>query len=174
MLQNTIKILLVDDDVAAVDTLAEELSGQGYTVETAYKGAHALDHVRGDVPPDVVVLAMSMPEMDGFTILRAIKTVRQHTQVIMLSDDAPDFVIDIGENLQSKAMRMGAMAILKRPIEAEDIVSIMGISSSQHMESTLVAASLAEGGAFTEADDVLSEADALAEVERRLKLEAVM
>ena len=64
-------ILLVDDDVAATDSLTEILTGEGYTVTTAKNGKEALKHLRGAQLPRLIILDLFMPEMDGWEFRRA-------------------------------------------------------------------------------------------------------
>ena len=63
-------ILVVDDDVAATDSLTEILSGEGYTVATAKNGREALQHLRGAPLPKLIILDLFMPEMDGWEFRR--------------------------------------------------------------------------------------------------------
>jgi len=63
-------ILVVDDDVAATDSLTEILTGEGYTVTTAKNGKEALKHLRGASLPRLIILDLFMPEMDGWEFRR--------------------------------------------------------------------------------------------------------
>jgi CheY-like chemotaxis protein/DNA-binding CsgD family transcriptional regulator len=66
------RVLVVDDDDAVRETVCLSLSHSGYTVERAPNGETALDHVRED-PPDVVLLDVMMPGMNGWQVLRSLK-----------------------------------------------------------------------------------------------------
>ena len=63
-------ILIVDDDVAATDSLTEILTGEGYTVATAKNGREALTHLRRTPLPRLIILDLFMPEMDGWEFRR--------------------------------------------------------------------------------------------------------
>ena len=63
-------ILIVDDDAAAVDSLAEILTDAGYQVSSATNGKEALVYLRGAPPPRVIILDLFMPEMDGWEFRR--------------------------------------------------------------------------------------------------------
>ena len=65
MSRSEIKILLVDDEVQFVDTLAERLGMRGFTAQVAYSGDEALRLVGQGTPPDVMVLDLRMPDMNG-------------------------------------------------------------------------------------------------------------
>lgn len=66
-------ILVVDDEPAIVETIAELLSWEGHTVVTANDGAQALDELRKGNHIDVVVLDFMMPVKDGIQTLREIR-----------------------------------------------------------------------------------------------------
>ena len=66
------RILVVDDDAMIVDVLTRFLKREGYEVETAQNGVEALEKV-ADEPPDLILLDVTMPELDGFTVCRRLK-----------------------------------------------------------------------------------------------------
>lgn len=63
-------ILVVDDDVAATDSLIDILTTEGYTVSAAKNGKEALKHLRGAPLPRLIILDLFMPEMDGWEFRR--------------------------------------------------------------------------------------------------------
>ncbi|HJZ46935.1 MAG TPA: HD domain-containing phosphohydrolase [Roseiflexaceae bacterium] len=66
------KILVVDDEPSIVDVLTRFLSREGYSVVTASNGREALERVRQE-PPDLILLDVTMPELDGFAVCQRIK-----------------------------------------------------------------------------------------------------
>ena len=66
------KILVVDDEVSLLETLDYNLKKQGYEVETASDGPTALALARS-IHPDLVVLDLMLPGMDGFEVCREIR-----------------------------------------------------------------------------------------------------
>jgi DNA-binding response OmpR family regulator len=68
----TEKILLVDDEPALLETLAFNLRNAGYRVVTAADGAAALDQARAEAP-DLVILDLMLPELDGLTVCRSLR-----------------------------------------------------------------------------------------------------
>ena len=62
--------MIVDDDAAAVDSLAQILTDEGYQVSSATNGKEALVYLRGAPPPRVIILDLFMPEMDGWEFRR--------------------------------------------------------------------------------------------------------
>ena len=63
-------ILVVDDDPASIESLAEILSGEGYAIATAKNGKDALQQLRGAALPKLIILDLFMPEMDGWEFRR--------------------------------------------------------------------------------------------------------
>jgi len=79
-----LKILLVDDEIDFVSTLAERLELRGVQARTAPDGRTALEMIRAE-PPHVVVLDIIMPEMDGLQVLKEIKRIAPRVEVILLT-----------------------------------------------------------------------------------------
>lgn len=67
-------VLVVDDEVAIVELLAELLSDEGYQVQTAYDGRSALSMLRTGLKPGVVITDVMMPGLDGWGLYRALRT----------------------------------------------------------------------------------------------------
>ena len=87
------RILLVDDEDSIHLLYGEELRDEGYEVVSAKSGAEALG-LLPDVEPDLVILDINMPGMDGLEVLRRIKEQRSGLPVI-LSSAYPEFKQDI-------------------------------------------------------------------------------
>ena len=68
----TARILVVDDDPHVREVLRRMLTRDGYSVSTASDGVAALDAIASQ-PPDLVILDITMPRMDGFSVCRTIK-----------------------------------------------------------------------------------------------------
>lgn len=77
------QILVVDDDPLITDVLARFLSREGYRVTIAGNGLDALEKVAQD-QPDLILLDVTMPEMDGFTVCRRLKD-DEHTALIPIT-----------------------------------------------------------------------------------------
>jgi DNA-binding response OmpR family regulator len=108
------KLLLVDDEVEFVSTLAERLSMRGIEARTANNGDEALRLVKED-PPQVVILDLMMPGMSGLEALQRIKSVSPAIQVILLTG--------IGSTTDgTKGINMGAFDYLVKPIQIEELM----------------------------------------------------
>jgi two-component system, OmpR family, response regulator MprA len=80
----TARILLADDDRAIRDSLRRALELEGYQVVTAADGAQALDLIRSE-QPDVALLDVMMPHVDGLTVCRVLRSERDRLPVLMLT-----------------------------------------------------------------------------------------
>ena len=154
MSKEEIKILLVDDEKQFVDTLAERLAMRGFSARVAYDGPQALKAVED--PTDVIVLDLRMPGMDGFEVLRSVKKSNPQVQVIILTGHG-------GDAEEQTAYRMGAYNFLKKPMDIDELLNSIRMAYRDKVENAMVAVSLAEGGDFDSAQDVLNEKDRLAE-----------
>lgn len=154
MSKEEIKILLVDDEKQFVDTLAERLAMRGFSARVAYDGPQALKAVED--PTDVIVLDLRMPGMDGFEVLRSVKKSNPQVQVIILTGHG-------GDAEEQTDYRMGAYNFLKKPMDIDELLNSIRMAYRDKVENAMVAVSLAEGGDFDSAQDVLNEKDLLAE-----------
>ena len=82
-------VLVVDDSVDTVDSLAELLSLYGHRVTVALNGEEALERVATEVP-DVVLLDMGLPRMDGPTLIKEVRQKQPSLKVIFISGYAED------------------------------------------------------------------------------------
>lgn len=105
------KILIVDDEPFNVDYLEQELEELDYETIAAINGQEALDKVHSEFP-DLILLDIMMPIMDGFTVLSHLKA-KPYTR------DIPVIVISASNDLQSvvKGIQMGAEDYLSKPFE---------------------------------------------------------
>ena len=102
------KLALVDDDQQFVQYLDTLLKTRGYDVQPFTSGSDLLQAMHTDTPPDVVLLDVSMPGMDGLETLKAVRVAHPNVQVIMWSGrNAPATIVD--------AMRQGAADYVVKP-----------------------------------------------------------
>jgi two-component system response regulator MprA len=81
---NSATILVVDDDRAIRESLDRALALEGYRVVAATDGAQALELV-AEQQPDVIVLDLMMPNVDGLTVCRRLRARRDRTPILMLT-----------------------------------------------------------------------------------------
>ncbi|TYK45045.1 response regulator transcription factor [Actinomadura decatromicini] len=109
------RILIVDDEPAVRESLARSLEFEGYRVDAAADGADALDRVERD-RPDLVVLDVLMPRMDGLTACRRLRALGATMPVLMLT--ARDMVGDRVTGLDA-----GADDYLAKPFELDELLA---------------------------------------------------
>ncbi len=116
------RILVVDDEPGIVDIARTNLEGYGYFVIAAYDGHEALKQVRDEMP-DLVILDILMPEMDGWDVLEQMEADPELAgiPVIMLTARASDE--DVLRGLES-----GAVEYMTKPFYPQDLVAAVKIN----------------------------------------------
>jgi len=112
---NDMKILLVDDEHEFVSTLAERLILREMDVTVATDGEMALGIIDND-PPDVVVLDVMMPGLNGLEVLERIKTTHPDIQVILLTARGAT-----KDGIQGA--KLGAFDYLIKPIDIDELIT---------------------------------------------------
>lgn len=107
------RILVVDDDPAALSCYSRLLRRAGHEVETAPGGETALLRLESG-PFDVVILDFRMPGMDGTEFLRRLRCSGRAPEVIMVS-------AFLSDQVRESAARMGVRRILEKPVDVEKL-----------------------------------------------------
>ena len=112
------KILLVDDEPGMLRYIRTLLEVDDYKVETASTGEEALQHVEKGMLPDLVLLDVLMPGIDGLETLEQLRRMKPGLQVVMLScvNDARKVV---------QAMRLGAHDYLTKPFQKAELDAVI-------------------------------------------------
>jgi CheY-like chemotaxis protein len=111
------KVLLVDDEKEFVHTLSERLTTRNLESAIAYDGEQALAMVEKDAP-EVMVLDLKMPGIDGLEVLRRVKRQSPATEVIILTGHG-------SEAEESLAEELGAFAYLHKPVDIDLLAKTM-------------------------------------------------
>ncbi|HVZ32223.1 MAG TPA: response regulator [Polyangiaceae bacterium] len=111
-------ILVVEDDLDLREALAELLEGRGFRVNTATNGADALQRLQSmDAPPDVILLDLMMPVMDGYGFLDA-----RRLEPMLAS--IPVIVVTAAHALDRA--RLGALTpVLPKPIQVPQLMTAL-------------------------------------------------
>ncbi|MEY9876075.1 two-component system response regulator MprA [Streptacidiphilus sp. MAP12-33] len=109
------RVLVVDDEPALRDALESSLAFEGYEVLTASDGLEALDAVAAE-QPDLVLLDIMMPRMDGLTAVRRLRSRGDTVPVLMLT--ARDAVGD-----RVTGLDVGADDYLAKPFELDELLA---------------------------------------------------
>ncbi len=108
-------LLVVDDEDVLAELLGAALRHQGWQVRTASNGWEALDAAR-DFDPDVVVLDIQMPGLDGMETLERLRKTRPHLPVLFLT--ARDAVAD-----RVAGLRAGADDYVTKPFDLDEVIA---------------------------------------------------
>ncbi|MEJ2199563.1 MAG: sigma-54 dependent transcriptional regulator [Desulfuromonadaceae bacterium] len=111
------KILVVDDEPLICWSLEKYLKKHGYEVSTAADGEEALKQVKED-PPDLILLDIQLPGIDGLAVLERVKAAEEDIVVIMVT------ALEVVETAV-KAMRMGAYDYLNKPFNLDELVIVV-------------------------------------------------
>lgn len=123
-------VLLVDDEEELVNALAERLQLRGLNTEIALNGEQALQIVQDRVP-DVMVLDLRMPGIDGLEVLRRIKKAHHQIEVIVLTGHG-------SEKDREIALRLGAFEYLQKPVDIGDLVQTLMRAYQHKVDQTAV------------------------------------
>jgi len=117
---NEPRLMLVDDEAAFIEAISKRLKKRNFNVEMANSGIEALEKLNeGSFDPEVVILDVKMPGMDGIETLEEIKRKYPLIEVIMLTGHATvPSAID--------GMKKGAYDYLMKPCDMEVLVTKVG------------------------------------------------
>lgn len=109
-------VLVVEDSVTQREMIEDLLKGSGLTVKTAGDGVEALEQIQGSCP-DIVVMDIVMPRMNGYELCRRIKTdpKTERIPVVMCSSKDEEFDRYWG-------MKQGADAYIAKPFQPQELV----------------------------------------------------
>lgn len=110
-------VLVVDDEPFNVDVLQQELEELGYQTITASNGQEALEQIKKH-QPDLILLDLMMPVLDGFAVLKEIKddnSLRDIPVIIVSAEHDSKSVV--------KGIKQGADDYITKPIDAEHLKS---------------------------------------------------
>jgi CheY-like chemotaxis protein len=108
-------VLVVDDDAEIRQALAELLQDEEYSVLLAANGKEALDLIARGLKPDVILLDVMMPVMDGWHFLSA--RLRDPDLV-----EVPIIIISAGQEAEREARKVGVFEVAKKPLHVDDLI----------------------------------------------------
>ena len=115
--ENKIKLLLVDDEVKFLESIAKRLELKNFDVTTATNGQEAIASAKEGLF-DVAVVDFKMPGMDGAQVLKTLKESHKYLEIIMLTGHA---TIDSAV----ECTKMGAFKYLEKPYDFEKLVEVI-------------------------------------------------
>jgi two-component system sensor histidine kinase/response regulator len=108
-------ILIVDDLADNLFMLKTFLELQGYSVDTAERGASALEQAQ-DTLPDLILLDVMMPEMDGYEVTRAIRRHRDLQEIPVI------LITAYTDTCRIKGLAAGATDFVRKPIDLDELL----------------------------------------------------
>ncbi len=111
------RILVVDDDNAIIRQIEAMLADGDYIVETARDGVEAIERVRAD-PPDLMLLDVMMPKMNGLEVCRIVKSLSSESFV-------PIILLTVKSDIESKVtgLKLGADDYLAKPFNPLELLA---------------------------------------------------
>ena len=113
-------ILVVDDEPDYASIVQGHLTKAGYQVDVVYSGVEALDRIKKN-PPDLVVLDVMMPEMDGYEVCSELKGNRETADIPVIMLTAVASQVPSTRYSHYDAMSLEAEDYLPKPASADDI-----------------------------------------------------
>ncbi len=113
-------VLAVDDDPAILRTLSINLRARDYDVETAADGRSALQIV-DERMPDVVLLDLGLPDMDGISVLKQLRSFTQVPVIVVSARSEPDDKVE--------ALDLGADDFITKPFSIEELLARVRVST---------------------------------------------
>ena len=132
-MQNKDKVLIVDDEQAIVELMGLYLRSE-YDVISAYNGQEALERIKAD-KPDIVLLDVMMPDMNGYEVCRRLKTSveTQFLPVIMVTALS-------GKDDRIKGIEVGADEFLGKPVNRLELVTrVRSLLRIKHLQDKILA-----------------------------------
>ena len=125
-------ILVVDDSATNLQVVVRTLYGSGHRILVARDGATALE-IAQRASPDLVLLDIMMPVMDGFEVCRALKAKPETRDAAVIFMSARGELSD-----KVSGLELGAVDYITKPIQAEEVMArVAAHLSRQHLERAL-------------------------------------
>ena len=118
----TKRILVIEDDTSIRDLLSEILESEGYIVTSAVNGLEGLKCLQSDVIPDLILIDLMMPVMDGYSF-------RTEQLKNPIWSKIPTVVMSAEANAKDKMKNFSITAFLSKPVELETILKTVAIFS---------------------------------------------
>jgi DNA-binding NtrC family response regulator len=121
-----IRVLIVDDERDFVEMLSLRLADDGHKVRTAYDAEEGLAAI-AETEPDVVVLDIRMPGMDGITALRTIRARHPIVEVVLLTGHG-------SVDTAVQGLKLGAYDYLQKPTRYAELLNILEAAYTRKMD----------------------------------------
>ena len=114
--KNPFTILIIEDDLFMLDALRTILEDEGYKIHTAENGLVAVDILEKGAHPDLILLDMIMPKMNGWEFAEAYQKFEKRCPIVVITGAA---------DVVQRAKDVGAQDWLAKPYEIDDIFKMV-------------------------------------------------
>jgi two-component system nitrogen regulation response regulator NtrX len=155
------RILVVDDEKSILETLSGILEDEGYEVITASSGEKALT-LFSETSPDIILLDVWMPGLDGIDTLKKIRKINKQVSVIMISGHSN---IDTAVN----AIKLGAYDFLEKPLSLDKVLILVDRAlEKQNLEQENIALRTT----ISEKSEIIGENHRIVSLKDKIKMAA--
>ena len=112
-------VMVVDDDAILTKSIEHMLSQRGFIVSTANSGNEALTLLKGGLDPDIILLDVNMPNMDGYQTFEAIERIKFFPIIFVTGQDDSESEL--------KGLTMGAVDFVTKPFMIDILVARINI-----------------------------------------------
>ncbi|MDP2913002.1 MAG: response regulator [Candidatus Omnitrophota bacterium] len=105
------RIVAVDDEVEFIDMLRDYFGLRGYDIEVALRGAKGIEIIK-EKKPDIVLMDLKMPGIDGDEVLKLLKSMEPSPKVIFIT------AYDDGGKTKARLLKMGAYTCFDKPLSS--------------------------------------------------------
>lgn len=130
-------VLVVDDDTVLTSSIEYMLKSRGFCVTIANSGREALTLLKGGLDPDIILLDVIMPEMDGYDTFNAIQRIKYFPVIFISGND--------DSTSELKGLTMGAMDYVTKPFIIDILIARINIHIHQAKQTGLVSESVERG-----------------------------
>jgi CheY-like chemotaxis protein len=114
---NSNLVLIIDDDSAILEMIAELLRYEGYNIKTSSEGHEAVEFARTNIPA-LILLDLMMPEMSGWQVINALRTSPQ-TRMI------PVVLLSARRDLAATARELDVASYLEKPFDLDALLDVI-------------------------------------------------
>lgn len=118
------KLLIIDDEIEFASTLCERLRIRGIDVTDVHSGTEGLARLE-EIAPDIVILDLKMPDMNGLDVLTEIKKHDPGIEVIMLTGHGSGAAGIV-------AMEKGALDYIMKPVDLNELLQKINVAYEKH------------------------------------------
>ena len=113
------RILVIDDEPELVKAIEIRLKTSGYEVEAAYDGQSGIDKAK-EVKPDLILLDIIMPRMDGYEVTKELIADPETEQIPIIV-----FTASQQRDLEARCRELGITDFIKKPFETSDLLNMV-------------------------------------------------